>query len=60
MFTSLDKALAALVMGLLSILNLVFGWNIGLAPETVSAVIAALTPLIVYLVPNKKPATPSP
>ena len=45
MFTTVDKALAALVMGLLSILNLLFGIDLGLSPETVSAIIAALTPL---------------
>ena len=41
MFTTVDKALAALVMGLLSILNLLFGIDLGLSPETVSAIIAA-------------------
>ena len=57
MFTTIDKALAALVMGILSILNLLFGIDLGLSPETVSTIIAALTPLIVYLIPNKqKPA----
>lgn len=54
MFTTLDKALVALVMGVLSILNLVFNVNIGLPPETVSAIIAAITPLLVYFIPNKK------
>ncbi len=56
MFTTVDKALVALIMGVISILNLVFGINIGIAPETVSAIIAAITPLLVYLIPNKKPA----
>lgn len=55
MFTTLDKALVALVMGILSILNLVFGVNLGLDPATVSTVIAALTPFLVYFIPNKKP-----
>ena len=54
MFTTIDKALAALVMGVLSILNLLFGIDLGLSPETVSAIIAALTPLIVYLIPDKQ------
>ncbi len=56
MFTTLDKALVALVMGILSILNIVFKVNIGLSPETISAIIAAVTPLLVYFIPNKKPA----
>ena len=53
MFTSLDKALVAVVMGILSILNLKFGFNIGIDPTVVSSVIAALTPLLVYIIPNK-------
>lgn len=53
MFTSFDKALVALVMGVLSILNLKFGVNLGIEESTVSAVIAALTPFIVYFWPNK-------
>ena len=54
MFTSIDKALVALVMAVLSILNLVFGINIGFAPETISTVIAAITPFLVWLIPNKQ------
>lgn len=53
MFTSLDKALIALVMGILSILNLVFGFNLGIDPAVVSSIIAALTPVLVYYIPNK-------
>lgn len=53
MFTAIDKALVALVMGLLSILNLVFGIDLGITPETISVIIAAITPLLVWLVPNK-------
>lgn len=53
MFTGLDKALIALIMGVLSIINLVWGINIGVSAETVSAVIAAITPFLVWLIPNK-------
>ena len=53
MFTSFDKALVALVMALLSILNLKFGISLGLDEATVTAIIAALTPLFVYFWPNK-------
>jgi hypothetical protein len=56
MFTSMDKAIVALIMGVLSILNLVWGINIGVSAETVSAIIAAVTPILVYLIPNKHPA----
>ena len=54
MFTSIDKALVAMVMAVLSILNLVFGINIGIAPETISALIAAVTPFLVWLIPNRQ------
>lgn len=53
MFTAIDKALVALVMGALSLMNLVFGWNLGVSPETVSAIIAAVTPFLVYFIPNR-------
>lgn len=54
MFTSIDKAITAVIMGILSLLNLFFGWNSPLDPATVQIIISALTPLLVYLVPNKK------
>jgi hypothetical protein len=53
MFTTIDKALTAVVMGLLSILNLVFGISLGIEPATVQIIISALTPVLVYLIPNK-------
>lgn len=53
MFTTMDKALVALVMGLLSILNLMYGIDLGVSPETISTIIAALTPILVWLIPNK-------
>ena len=53
MFTTFDKALVALTMALLSILNLAFGVDLGLDEATISALIAALTPLAVYLWPNR-------
>ena len=53
MFTSIDKALTAVVMAALYLLNTFGGIDIGLSEETVSAIFAALTPLLVWLVPNK-------
>lgn len=49
----MDKAWVALIMGLLSIASLHFGWNLGLTEENVAAAIALLTPFVVWLVPNK-------
>jgi hypothetical protein len=57
MYTSLDKALVALVMAVLAILNQAFGIVTPsfLSEGNVTAIIAALTPLLVYLIPNKRP-----
>lgn len=57
MFTSFDKALVAIVMGFLYILNSFGGIDLGFTEEQVAAVIGVLTPIIVYLWPNKQ-ATP--
>lgn len=54
MFTSFDKAIVAIVMGGLFILNSVFHINLGFTPEQVGAVIGVLTPLLVYFWPNLK------
>lgn len=53
MFTTFDKALVAVVMGLLSIGSIVFGWDFGIDEKVVGGIIAALTPILVYLWPNK-------
>lgn len=54
MFTSIDKALTAIVMAALYLLNTLGGINIGLSEETVAGILAALTPLLVWLIPNKE------
>lgn len=58
MFTSLDKALAAIIMGILFVLNSLFHISIPnfMTPDNINQVLAVLTPIIVYLIPNK-PAT---
>ena len=55
MFTSIDKALVALVMGLLFIIQTYTGFNLSwLSAETVTTVIGLLTPVLVWAIPNKK------
>lgn len=57
MYTSIDKAITALVMAALFLLN-----QFGVVPwtpdahtqDTVGTIIALLTPVLVYLIPNKK------
>lgn len=54
MFTDMDKALVAAILGVLSILSIAFGWHLTwITEEGILAVIAIITPIIVYLVPNR-------
>lgn len=57
MFTSIDKALVALVMGLLFIIQTYTGFNLGwISQETVTTIIGLLTPVLVWAIPNKTKA----
>jgi hypothetical protein len=56
MFTSIDKAIVAMVMGLLFILQTYFGLNTSwISQETVATLIGLLTPVLVWAIPNKTP-----
>lgn len=55
MFTSVDKALTALVMGLLFIIQTYTGFSVAwLTPDTVATIIGLLTPVLVWAIPNKQ------
>ena len=54
MFTSIDKALVAMVMGLLFILQTYTGLSVAwLTPDTVATIIGLITPVLVWAIPNK-------
>jgi hypothetical protein len=54
MFTSIDKALVALIMSAIFLVNFFFGLNLGfLTQETVATVVGLLTPILVWATPNK-------
>lgn len=54
MFTSLDKALVAMVMGLLFILQTYTGLSTSwISQETVATIIGLVTPVLVWAIPNK-------
>jgi tryptophan-rich sensory protein len=53
MFTSIDKALVALIMAAIYLLNAWTPLSFGVDEATVATVIGLLTPLLVYVVPNK-------
>jgi hypothetical protein len=60
MFTSIDKALVALVMAVLFMLNYFFGLSVPfLSQDTVTTAIGLLTPILVYFVPNKPAPSPA-
>jgi hypothetical protein len=57
MFTSIDKALVALIMGLLFIVQTYTGFSTSWIPqETVATIVGLITPVLVWAIPNKKPA----
>lgn len=56
MISSYDKALAALAMAVIFLVNQFFGLGINVSPETINTVVAVVTPVLVYLVPNRPPA----
>lgn len=51
MYTTLDKAIVALVMGVIGIIGVVYK-PLNISPELVAGVVGALTPILVYLWPN--------
>lgn len=53
MFTSIDKALTALIMAVLYVINAFSGINFGLDEKTISTFIVGITPILIYLVPNR-------
>lgn len=55
MFTSIDKALVALIMGLLFIVQTYTGFSLSwISAETVSTIVGLITPVLVWAIPNKK------
>lgn len=53
MFTSADKAIVALIMAVIYLANAFAGIEIGIPAETVATIVPVLTPLLVWLVPNR-------
>ena len=57
MFTSIDKALVATIMGTLFIVQTYTGLQLPWAtPDTVATIIGLVTPVLVWAIPNKKVA----
>lgn len=53
MITSIDKALVALIMGVVFLVNNFTGFHFGIDEATANAIAGGLTPILVWLTPNK-------
>ena len=54
MFTSMDKALAAMIMGILFIVQTYTGFSTSwISAEAVSTIVGLITPVLVWAIPNK-------
>ncbi len=55
MFTSIDKALVAAIMGILLIVQTYTGFSMAWAtPDAIATIIGLITPMLVWATPNKK------
>ena len=55
MFTSIDKALVAAIMGILFIVQTYTGLQLPwVTPDTIATIIGLITPVLVWAIPNKK------
>jgi len=54
MITSVDKAIAALVMAGVFLANTFFNTDWAVDAATINTIAAVLTPVLVWLIPNKK------
>jgi len=53
--TLYNKAIVAFIMAVIGIINVFFPTHaLGVNPDTITVIVAAITPILVYLVPNKK------
>ena len=51
MYTTLDKAIVALIMGIVGVIGTV--WHpLNIDPSVVASIVGTLTPIIVYFWPN--------
>ncbi len=57
MFTSIDKALVAAIMGILFIVQTFTGFSTSwISADTVATIVGLITPVLVWAIPNKQKA----
>jgi hypothetical protein len=49
-----SKAIAAAVVAVLALIEIFFGWDLGIGEEWVLSILAVLGPIVVWLVPNRQ------
>lgn len=49
----MQKAIAALVLAAAQLIEIITGWQFGLSEDWVLATLAILTPIVVWIVPNR-------
>lgn len=49
-----SKTIIAAIMGVITVCNTIWPGSIGLDEGTVTIIVGALTPVLVFLIPNKK------
>jgi multisubunit Na+/H+ antiporter MnhF subunit len=53
MFTAYDKAIVPILMGIIACINQRYGFHLNADPAALTAIVGAISTLIVYFVPNK-------
>ncbi len=53
MLTTVDKAIVPILAGILGWANQKWGFHFDTSPETLTVVIAAISSIVVYFIPNK-------
>jgi len=56
MLTVFDKAIVAILPGVVLFLNQKFGWHLNADPDTLTGVVAAMSAILVYFTPNRAAA----
>lgn len=51
MYSNFDKALVAVIMGAIQLAN-VLGLHFGVDEHTVTTIVATVTPILIWIVPN--------
>lgn len=53
MLTTIDKAIVALLPGLIVWINQTWGWHLNADPAAIGTFVSAVSAILVYFIPNK-------